>query len=153
MLELEIDLMKVDIEVRSSVIEQIYRKGDLKTIQKYIKDITPKLRNEILVTEYRKGNTGFIYSNFGNIDNGDLKEAILNKEVKEKNYQFLYNNYDYIYNQDLREKIIRYAYKEENVEFLNKHLEDMPKSLKLEAAIKFKDLKLSKIELAELLKR
>ena len=75
------------------------------------------------------------------------------KEVKDKNYGFLYNNYDYISNKDLREKIIRNAYKEGNVDFLNKHLEDMPKNLKLEAAIKFKDLKLSKVELAELLKR
>ena len=152
-IELEIDIMKVDVDIRSNVLERIYKKGDLDFVQKYLKDITPRLRNEILVTEYKNGNTTFVYRNFGKIDNGDLKEAILDKEVKDKNYGFLYNNYDYISNKDLREKIIRHAYKEGNVDFLNKHLEDMPKNLKLEAAIKFKDLKLSKVELAELLKR
>ena len=150
-IELEIDIMKVDVDIRSNVLERIYKKGDLDFVQKYLKDITPRLRNEILVTEYKNGNTTFVYRNFGKIDNGDLKEA--DKEDKDKNYGFLYNNYDYISNKDLREKIIRNAYKEGNVDFLNKHLEDMPKNLKLEAAIKFKDLKLSKVELAELLKR
>lgn len=153
LIELEIDVMNTEIETRSEFIREIYESGDLNFVQKYIKVITPKLKNEILVEEYKKGNINFVYRNFGNIDNGGLKDVILEKELKEKNYAFLYENYDYIYNQDVKDKIIKYAYKEENVDFLNKHLEDMPKNMKLEAAIKFKDLKLSKVELAKLLKK
>lgn len=153
LVELEIDLMKAEIEVRSEVIRKIYEDADLNFVQKYIKVISPKLRNEILLAEYKKQNLEFVYRNFGNIDNGNLKEIIIDKELKDKNLKFLYENYDYIYNKDVRDKIIKFAYKEENVEFLNKHLEDMPKNMKLEAAIKFKDLKLSKVELAQLLKK
>ena len=46
-----------------------------------------------------------------------------------------------------------HAYKEENIDFLNRFIDDMPKSMKLEAAIKFKDLKLSKAEKIMLLKK
>lgn len=153
MIELEIDIMKLEIEPRSEVIKRIYENGDLDLVQKYIKVITPKLRNEILVNEYKKENIQFVYRNFGNIDNGTLKENILDKELKNKNFEFLYENYDYIYNKETKEKIIKNAFKEENIDFLNKHLEDMPKNMKLEAAIKFKNLNLSKVELAKLLKK
>lgn len=151
--EFEIDLMKTDIDVRSSIIEEIYNSGNLEFIKKYLNVISPKLRNEILLGEYKKENIDFVYKNFGQIDNGSLKEAILEKELKGKNYEFLRANYNYIYNKDIREKIIKNAYKEENVDFLNEHIEDVPKNIKLEAAIKFKNLKLSKEEMAELLKR
>ncbi|MDE5830921.1 MAG: hypothetical protein K2H53_04670, partial [Clostridia bacterium] len=82
-----------------------------------------------------------------------LKETILSRELNAKNLKFLYENYQYISNQDVKDKIIRYAYKEENVDFLNEHLRDMPKSMKLEAAIRFKNLKLTEAEMNELLKR
>ena len=153
LVELEIDMMKTDIDVRTEVIRKIYSEGNIDFIQKYLKVVSPKLRNEILVAEYRKGNIDFVYRNFGVIDNGDLKETILDKEIKDKNFEFLYENYQYIYNKDLREKILKHAYKQENVEFLNKHISDMPKNMKLEAAIKFKDLKISKSEMVELLKK
>ena len=146
-------MMKVEIETRSEIIKLIYEKGDLSFVQRYIRVITSRLRNEILVNEYKKENIEFVYRNFGNIDNGVLKERILDKELKEKNFKFLYENYDFIYNKEVREKIIKNAYREENIDFLNKHLEDMPKNMKLEAAIKFKDLKLSKAELAQLLRK
>lgn len=151
--EFEIDLMKADSEMKSEILEEIYREGDLEFAKKYFNVISPKLKNEILLGEYKKGNIDFVHKNFGQIDNGTLKEAILDKELKDKNYKFLYANYNYIYNKDVREKIIRAAYKEENVDFLNAHIEDVPKNIKLEAAIKFKNLKLSKEEMAELLKR
>lgn len=151
--DLEIDIMKVDTRLRSDVIEEIYKSGNLEFVVKYLDAITTRLKNEILISEYKKGNINFVYKNFGKIDDGDLKNTILQKELKDKNLKFLYENYEYIYNQDVKEKILKYAYKEENVEFLNKHLADMPKNMKLEAAIRFKDLKISKIELAELLKK
>ncbi len=151
--EFEIDLMKADLEIRSEILEEIYNEGDLEFSKRYFEIMSPKLKNEILLGEYKKGNIDFVHKNFGQIDNGSLKEAILEKELKDKNYKFLYANYNYIYNKDVREKIIRVAYKEENVDFLNAHLEDVPKNIKLEAAIKFKNLKLSKEEMAELLKR
>jgi len=153
MVEFSIDIMKVNIEMRTQVLSEIYKEGKLDLVQRYLTSVTPRLKNEILVTEYKKANLDFVYGNFGKIDNGDLKETILSKELKEKNYKFLYDNYDYIYNKDVRDKIMKYAFKEGNVDFMNKHLEDMPKSMKLEAAIKYKDLKLSKVELAQLLKR
>ena len=127
--------------------------GNLELVQKYLSVMTSKLRNEILVAEYKKGNIDYVYKNFGEIDNGDLKETILDKEIKDKNFDFLYKNYNYIYNKDIRDKILKHAFKEEKVDFLNEHIEDMSKNMKLEAAIKFKDLKLSKIELAQLLKK
>lgn len=151
--ELEIELMKQDVNIRSEVVNNVYNQGDLRFVQKYIKAISPKLRNEILVYEYKKGNIDFVYKNFGSIDNGDLKETILERELTNKNYNFLYENYQYIYNKDVRDKIIKNAYKEENIDFLNMHIQDMPKSMKLEAAIKFKNLKLSKEELEDLLRR
>ena len=153
MVEFEIDMMKADVSLRSDIIGVVYKDGKLDLVQRYLDTITSKLKNEIFVAEYKKNNIDFVYSNFGKVDNGDLKDTILGKELRDNNYKFLYENYDYIHNQDLREKIIRNAYNEENVEFLNKHLADMPKSLKLEAAIKFKELKLSKVELAQLMKR
>lgn len=153
LIELEIDLMKAELEIRSDVIEKIYKEGNFDFVQRYINAITPKLKNEILVSEYKKGNFAFVNKNFKNIDNGDLKETIINKELRDKNFKFLYENYQYIYNRDVKDKIMKYAYKEENVDFLNAHIEDMPKSMKLEAAIRFKDLKLSKEEMVELLKR
>lgn len=145
--------MKANVKLRSDVVETIYEGGDLDFAVKYLDVITARLKNEILLKEYKKGNINFVYKNFGKIDDGDLKNTILDKELKDKNLKFLYENYDFIYNQDLKEKILKYAYKEENIEFLNKHLADMPKNLKLEAAIRFKDLKISKVELAELLKK
>lgn len=153
LVELEIDIMNSNIEMKSSVVYEIYRQGDLNFVQKYLDVITPKLKNEILVSEYKKGNIDFVYKNFGNIDNGDLKETILSKELNDKNLKFLYENYNYILNKDVKDKIIKYAYKEENIDFLNEHLADMPKAMKLEAAIRFKNLKLTDAELNELLRR
>lgn len=153
MVEFEIDIMKADVNVRSEIIGLVYRDGKIDIVQKYLDAITSRLKNEILVSEYKNNNIEFVYRNFGKIDNIDLKDTILSKELRDGNYKFLYANYDYIYSRDLREKILRHAYNEENVEFLNMHLDDMPKNLKMEAAIKFKDLKLSKIDLAQLMKR
>ena len=152
-MDLEIDMISAKIDIRTEFIEEVYKQGDLNIATKYQNSINPKVKNEILSTEYRKGNINFVYKNFKVIDDGDLKDTILKVVINEGNYRFLYENYNYISNQNVREKIIKHAYKEENVEFLNKHLEDMPKPLKLEAAIRFKDLKLSKEELDELLRR
>lgn len=153
LVEFGIDLMKIDIDTRSELLSEIYAQGNLELVQKYLSVMTSKLRNEILVAEYKKGNIDYVYKNFGQIDNGDLKETILDKEIKDKNFEFLYQNYNYIYNKDIRDKILKHAFKQENVDFLNQHLEDMSHNMKLEAAIKFKDLKLSKVELAMLLKK
>lgn len=153
LVELEIDMSKVDVAVRSSVVEEIYRQGNLDFTQKYLDMISSKLKNDILVEEYKKGNIDFVYRNFGKIDNGDLKENIISKEIRDKNFKFLYENYPYIYNRDVKDKILKNAYKEGNIDFLNEHINDMPKSMKLEAAIRYKDLKLSKEEMVELLKR
>lgn len=152
-MDLEIDMNSSKIDVRTNFVEEIYKEGDLNATGKYLDLINPKVKNEILLAEYRKGNTNFVYKNFKSIDDGDLKNTILKVILNEENYEFLYENYNYISNPDVKEKIIKHAYKEENVDFLNKHLGDMPKSLKLEAAIRFKDLKLSKEELDELLRR
>ncbi len=152
-MDLEIDMNSSKIDIRTEFIEEIYKQGDLNIVAKYLDSINPKVKNEILLAEYRKGNISFVYKNFKAIDDGDLKNTILKVILNEENYEFLYENYNYISNLDIKEKIIKYAYKEGNVDFLNKHLEDMPKSLKLEAAIRFKDLKLSKEELDELLRR
>lgn len=153
LVELEIDMDRADVSVRSGVVEEIYKLGNLDFVQKYLDSISPKLKNDILVEEFADGNIDFVYRNFGKIDNGGLKETIISKEMHNKNYKFLYENYPYIYNKDVRDKILRAAYKEGNIDFLNKYINDMPKSMKLEAAIRYKDLKLSKEEMVELLKR
>lgn len=152
-IELEIDLMKSDIDVRTSIVNEIYKEGKLALVQKYLSVISPRLKNDILLAEYKKENIDFVYNNFKYIDNGDLKETIIRKELDNKNFKFLYENYSYIYNQNVRETIMKAAFREENVDFLNAHLEDMPKNMKLEAAVKFKNLKISKDELAQLLKK
>ena len=101
----------------------------------------------------RNGNKEFVYINFKIMEKGELKQTVVNEHVKEKNMEFLYRNYEYIDDDELKNQIIKYAFREENVEFLNEHLTDMPKDMKLEAAIKFKNLKISKEELALLMKR
>lgn len=153
LVELEIDMMKKDLEIRDSIISKIYEEGDIQFIQKYIKSISSRLKNKILLEEYQKGNIDFVYKNFDIIDNGGLKQNILNKQLQEKNFKFLYENYKYIFNIELKEKIIRKAYEEEKIDFLNEHIEDIPKNLKLEAAVRFKDFKISKEELAMLLRK
>lgn len=145
--------MKVNTDIRSDIIEKIYKDGDLNFTQKYLTTITSKLKMYIFNQEYKKGNIDFVYRNFSELDSGELKETIITNSINERNMKFLYENYQYIDDKDIKEQIIKVAYKEENVDFLNQHLEDMPKSLKLEAAIKFKDLNLTKEELEALLKR
>ena len=152
-IELEIDMMKVSMSIRNDIVNQIYGRGDINFVQKYLTTITSELKNNILDNEYKKGNVKFVYNNFEKIDDNDIKNKILIKEFELDNFDFLYEKYDIIDNKELKEKIIERAYKDEYVEFLNMHLSDMPKNMKLEAAIKFKKLKISKAELAALLRR
>lgn len=151
--ELEIDMMHADMRIREEVVEEIYKRGDLNFIQKYLKAIGYNLRNEIFTEEYKKENIDFVYRNFDKMDDGNLKDSIIKKEMAAKNFDFLYEKYPYINNKEAKEKIINHAFETENVDFLNEHINDMPKNMKLEAAIKFKDLKLSKAEKVALLKK
>lgn len=129
------------------------RVGDLEFVGKYLGMITPSLRDEIITNEYKKGNTEFIYKNFERIDNAGFKESVIEKEFEAGNFEFLYKNYDFITNAKIKEKVIERAFKDENVNFLNNHSEDMPKSMKLEAAVKFSNFRLSPNEINELFKK
>lgn len=151
--ELEIDLMRADLAVRDELIKEIYRRGDLSFVQKYLTAISKGLKCEIFGNEYTNGNIDFVYRNFDKMEECPIKESILKKEFQDSNYKFLYEKYPFIKNKELKEKIMAHAYKEENIDFLNKFIDDMPKNMKLEAAIKFKDLKLSKAEKIMLLKK
>ncbi len=151
-MELGIDLMNTDIEIRSDIIRYIYNLDDLKFVEKYLDEIDIKLKNEILITEYKKGNEEFVYRNFKKLDNGNLKETIIEKEWNNKNMDFLNENYDSIENEALREKILEIAFNEENLKIIKDHFEELPKNIQMEAVIKFKDLEIPKEKMIELLK-
>ena len=74
-------------------------------------------------------------------------------KLKENDLNFLYNNYQYISNEEQKGIILKKAFDEENVEFLNQYINDLPRNMKYEAAIKFKNLRISEEEMREFLKK
>ncbi len=153
LVDLEIDLMKVPLDIRTGAIKEIYKRGDLRFTQKYINAIYPETKNWILNNEFKNGNMDFVYSNFKYLEEGEIKSAILGKELENKNFEFLYKNYENIMSEKIKEKILNNAFKEAKIDFLNNHINDMSKNMKLEAAIKFKNFRISREELAILMKR
>lgn len=88
-MELGIDLMRVDMDLRTDMIEEIYKSGDLKFVGQYLNEIHVKLKNEILETEYKNGNEEFVYDNFDKLSNGDMKDKIIKVEWDKRKFGFL----------------------------------------------------------------
>ncbi len=153
MVELGIDIMNTNPEIRNDLVEEIYRLGDLKFVEKYLEKIDVRIKNDILVQEYKNGNESFVYRNFKKLDNEELKNKILGKEWENKNVEFLCENYEVVDSEDLKERIQKLAFKEEKVDFLRKYFEDFTKNMQMEAVIKFKNLGLPEERVAELLKK
>ncbi len=151
-MELRIDIMDVDKDVRSKIIQEIYNLNDLKFIERYLGDIDDKLKNKILQEQYEKGNDEFLYRHFNKIDNMNLRQYVIENQWHNGNIEFLYKNFEKIQGEPLRKKVLESAFKNENIKFLKKHFYELPKSMKLEAVIKFKDLAIPEEELAKLLK-
>lgn len=152
-MELGIDLMNADIDIRSEIIDEIYKLEDLRFVEKYLNEIDVRIKNEILTQEYKKGNEAFVYRNFKKLDNGDLKDTIIEKEWENKNLDFLCDNYSSIDSETLKEKILKYAFDEGKVSFLRTHFDELSKNMQIEAIIKFKDLGIPEEKMLELLKK
>ncbi len=152
LLDFEIDLSNANEILRTEIISEIYKNGNLKLVEKYLESIDLKLKNEILEKEYNKGNIEFIYRNFKYLQNINIKKELIQKELENKNIDFLCKNYDSITSQDIKKKVLELAFNNEKVRFIEKHFEEYPKAMQMEAAIKFKDLKLPKEIMLKLMK-
>ncbi len=88
-MEFGIDIMRVDIDVRTDIIEEIYKSGDLKFVEKYLNEIDAKLKNKILEDEYKNGNEELVYKNFDKLSNGDLKDKIIKQKWDKRRFRIL----------------------------------------------------------------
>jgi len=54
MVEFDIDIMKVNVDIRTNIIAEIYKAGNLELVQRYLAVIRPRVKNAILDAEYKK---------------------------------------------------------------------------------------------------
>ena len=151
--EFEKEINSTSIEIKTDIINILYKKDDLALIQKYLSEIDEKVKDDILLKEYKNGNQEFVYNNFSKIENEDIIKIIINNEWENKNFDFLYANCRYIQDKDIKSEVLKKAFEEEKLEILREHFDELPNELQIEAVIKFKNLGISRERMLELLRK